>query len=72
MHINQPDHSKPIINKIPELCCPPMTSGMNDENSTQQIKKYTFYTNSRNSNSNSKEELEILIPEVSVWVDALS
>lgn len=46
-----------------------MTSGrykMNDENSTQQIKKYTFYTNSQNSNSNSKEELEILIPEVSI------
>lgn len=39
---------------------------MNDENSTQQIKKYTFYTNSQNSNSNSKEELEILIPEVSI------
>lgn len=38
---------------------------MNDENSTQQIKKYTFYTSSHNSNSNSKEELEILIPEVS-------
>lgn len=38
---------------------------MNDENSTEQIKKYVFYTNSQNSNSNSKEELEILIPEVS-------
>lgn len=44
-----------------------MTSGrykMNDENSTEQIKKYTFYTNLQNSNSNSKEDLEILIPEV--------
>ncbi len=37
---------------------------MNDPNSTQQIKKYSFYTNSQNSNS--KEELEILIPEVSI------
>lgn len=41
---------------------------MNDENSTQQIKKYTFYTNAQTSNSNSKEELEILIPEVTFSV----